>query len=195
MRRVKRRRRTLREQKERDMLSKKMEKALNQQVNAEVYSSYLYLAMAAWFSEKNLAGFVNWFKTQALEELYHGMKIYNFIEERGGRPMLDKIDKPPAKWDSMIAVFENVYSHEQKVTGMINGLVDIAIKEKDHATNNFLQWFVAEQVEEEASADEALQKLILAGEHGSGMFMLDKEFGARIFNIPLDLGIIVQPKV
>jgi ferritin len=171
------------------MLSEKMEKALNGQVNAEMYSSYLYLSMAAWFSTKNLAGFVNWFKIQALEELYHAMKIYAFIEERGGRVALDTIDKPPAEWDSAVAALENVYSHEQMVTGLINDLVTLSIGEKDHATNNFLQWFVKEQVEEEASAEDVLEKLKLVGEDGQGKFMMDRELAQRAFKIPPDIGI------
>ncbi|MFH7319304.1 ferritin [Desulfurivibrio sp. D14AmB] len=161
------------------MFSKKMEKSLNQQVNAELYSSYLYLSMSAYFSEINLAGCAHWMRLQAQEELLHGLKIYDYINERGGRALLASIEAPPQKWDSPVAVFENVLAHEQKVTGMINKLVDQAISEKDHATNNFLQWFVAEQVEEEASANEALQKMRLAAKEG-GLFILDQELARRV---------------
>ena len=141
------------------MIGKKMEDALNEQVNAELFSSYLYLSMESWFKSKNLSGFANWMRVQTQEEMTHAMKIYDFIDERGGRIALKAIDGPQTEWDSPLAVFEAVYEHEQKVTGLINDLVDLAIKEKDHATNSFLQWFVTEQVEEEASADEAIQQL------------------------------------
>ncbi len=170
------------------MLSEKIESALNQQVNAELYSSYLYLSMASFLGSLNLEGFVNWMKIQAMEEMYHVMKIYNFIEERGGRPVMESIDKPPGTWDSVDALFEAVLAHEQKVTGLINNLVNLAIQEKDHATNNFLQWFVSEQVEEEDSVNRVLQKLKLVDDKG-GLFMLDREVAARAMKIPLDLKI------
>lgn len=162
------------------MLSEKMESSLNKQVNAELYSSYLYLSMSAYFSETNLNGFAHWMRLQAREEMEHGLKIYDYINERGGRPVLVGIDAPPKSWNSPVDVFENVLSHEQKVTGMINDLVDLAIQEKDHATNNFLQWFVSEQVEEEASASEVLHKVKMAGSDGGGLFMLDQELGKRV---------------
>jgi ferritin len=121
---------------------------------------------------------------QAMEELSHGTKIFQYVNERGGRVWLDAIDKPPLKWASPLAVFQATYKHEQKVTGLINKLVDLAIKEKDHATENFLQWFVAEQVEEEASADEILQKLKMIGKDGGGLFMIDRELGQRTYTPP-----------
>ncbi len=166
------------------MISKKIEDALNSQVNAELYSSYLYLAMESWFKSKNLSGFANWMRVQAQEEMTHAMKLYDFIDERGGRNILKAIDGPPTEWDSPLAVFEAVYEHEQKVTSLINDLVDLATKEKDHATNNFLQWFISEQVEEEASADEAVQKLKMVEKAPGGMFMLDRELGQRVFTPP-----------
>jgi ferritin len=126
------------------MLSKKMEKAINQQINAELYSSYLYLSMATYFEAISLSGFSNWMRQQAQEELFHGMKMFDFVCERGGRV----IDQPPAKWASPLDVIKNVLSHEQKVTGLINDLVNLALDERDHATNIFLQWFVSEQVED-----------------------------------------------
>ena len=166
------------------MISKKMEKALNGQVNAELYSSYLYLSMESWFKSKNLNGFANWMRVQAQEEMSHAMKFYDFIDERGGRIVLKAIDGPPTEWDSPLTVFETVYEHEQKVTGLINDLVDLSIKEKDHATNSFLQWFVSEQVEEEASADAAVQQLKMVEGAPGGMFMLDRELGRRVFTPP-----------
>lgn len=163
------------------MIKKKMENELNKQLNAELYSSYLYLSMSAYFESMNLKGFANWMRVQAQEELVHAMKFYDYLNERGGRAVLMAIDAPPAKWQSPIAVFEHVYEHEQKVTGLIHDLVNLALSESDHATNNFLQWFVAEQVEEESSADEIVQKLKLIGDARGGVFMLDRELGQRVF--------------
>jgi len=163
------------------MLSKKMEEALNNQVNAEMYSAYLYLAMSAYFEDQNLPGFANWMYVQAKEEMTHAMKIYNYINDRGGRVSLEAIDKPPKDWDDAVRVAEEVYEHEQKVTGMIHDLVNLAREEKDHGTDNMLQWFVAEQVEEEANADELLQQLKFVGGQGQGMLMLDRELAKRVF--------------
>ncbi len=173
------------------MIGEKMEKALNDQINAEMYSSYLYLSMGAYLASLGLAGFENWMKIQALEEMYHAMKFYNFVEERGGRVKLGAIGQPPTQWDSPLAAFEAVAAHEAKVTGLINDLVNLAIQEKDHATNNFLQWFVKEQVEEEDSANTAVQNLKLVDNKG-GMFMLDREMGARVMNLPIDLKIVIN---
>lgn len=166
------------------MISKKMEEALNAQVNAELYSAYLYLSMESYFKSLNLNGFANWMRVQTQEEVSHAMKIYDFINERGGRAVLKAIDGPPTEWNSPLAVFEAAYAHEQKVTGLINDLVDLAIKEKDHATNSFLQWFVNEQVEEEASADDIVQQLKMMENAPGGMFMLDRELGQRVFTPP-----------
>jgi ferritin len=163
------------------MLSEKMEQALNDQVNAEIYSAYLYLAMSAYFEDQNFPGFANWMYVQAQEEMTHAMKIYNYVFDRGGRIKLKAIDTPPAEWDDPIKVVEEVYVHEQKVTKMIHDLVDLARSENDHGTDNMLQWFVAEQVEEEASADELLQKLKLIGGQGHGLLMIDKELSGRQF--------------
>ena len=161
------------------MLSEKMEKALNDQVNAEMYSAYLYLSMSAYFGSLNLEGSSSWMKIQALEEMSHAMKLYNFIEERGGRVTLAAIEAPRFEWASSLEVFESALEHERHVTALINKLVTLAIEEHDHASNNFLQWFVAEQVEEEAAADDVVQKLKLAGKGAGAMFMLDRELGRR----------------
>jgi ferritin len=134
------------------MMKENVAKGLNSQLNAEMYSSYLYLSMSAYCKTLNLDGFANWLYVQAQEEMVHSMKFYDFINQRGAKVILDKIDAPPVEWDSVEAVFENVYAHEQKVSGLINDLVDLALEERDHATNIFLQWFVTEQVEEEESA-------------------------------------------
>lgn len=166
------------------MIKNKIEKALTSQINAEMYSSYLYLSMSSYFSSINLNGFANWMRVQAQEELTHAMKFYDYVIERGGRVTVAAIEAPPAKWDSPLQVFEHVYTHEQKVTGLINDLVNLAIAEKDHATTAFLQWFVTEQVEEESSADEIVQKVKLVGDQGAGLLMLDQELGQRVFTPP-----------
>ena len=166
------------------MIKEKIQKALNQQLNAELFSSYLYLSMAAYFESINLKGFANWMRVQTQEELVHAMKFYDFIIERGGKAVLASIEGPPTEWESPLAVFEHAYQHEQKVTGLINKLVNLATAEQDHATNNFLQWFVAEQVEEEASADEVVHKIKLMGDASGGLFMLDRELAQRVFTPP-----------
>ena len=170
------------------MISKKMEEALNEQVNAELYSSYLYLSMESFFKSQNLNGFANWMRIQTQEEVMHAMKMYDFINERGGRVLLKAIEGPQTEWDSTLAVFKAVSEHEQKVTGLINNLVDLAITEKDHATNSFLQWFVNEQVEEEASADEIVQQLKMMENAPGGIFMFDRELGQRVFTPPATEG-------
>lgn len=158
--------------------------ALNFQLNRELYSGYLYLSMGAFFEAQDLSGFANWMRIQAQEELSHAMKFYDYLVQRGGRVVLTKIEEPPKEWDSPQAAFEHVYEHEQMVTGLINDLVDLAVSLKDHATNNFLQWFVAEQVEEEESSSGVLQKVKMAGDSTSALYMLDKELGERIFHPP-----------
>ncbi len=171
------------------MITKTMEKALNDQINAEFYSGYLYLSMAAYFESINLAGFANWMRVQTQEELAHGMIMYNFLNERGGRVTLAAIETPPVEWKTAQKVFEDVYAHEQKVTGLINKLVDLAIKERDHATNAFLQWFVTEQVEEELNASTILNQLKIAGNVPNALFMIDRELAARVFNLPMQLAV------
>ncbi len=163
-----------------------MEKALNRQINAEMYSAYLYLSMASYFEDVDLEGCAKWMKAQTQEEMIHAMKIYDFVIERGGRVLLDAIQAPQQEWDSALAVFEHAYEHEKYVTSLINDLMNLAIEEKDHATQIFLQWFVSEQVEEEASASGVVQKLKLAGaSKGGGLFMVDRELGQRPLPIPM----------
>lgn len=166
------------------MLNKRLEEALNRQLNAELYSAYLYLSMSAYFKNAGLDGLARWMQVQAMEETTHALKFYDFICDRGGRVLLQPIAGPPTEWASPLAVFEATVAHEEKVSGLINDLVNLAVEEKDHATNNFLQWFVSEQVEEEASANEAAQQLRLVDQSQGGLFMLDRELGARIFTPP-----------
>ena len=166
------------------MIKKKMETAINKQINAELYSAYLYLSMSAYFQTLNLGGFANWMRIQAQEELTHAMKFYDYLIERGGRATMLIIEAPKTTWPSPLAAFEDVYKHEQKVTGLINDLMNLAATEKDHASVNMLHWFVDEQVEEESSADDIVQKLKLVGKGGSGLLMLDQQLGQRIFTPP-----------
>ena len=161
------------------MLTEKMQTALNGQMNAELYSSYLYLSMNAYFKSVNLDGFANWMYYQAQEELEHAMKFYDFVIQRGGRVQLSQIEAPPSEWNSPLAVFEDTLAHEQKVTGLINDLVEIANEEKDHASQIFLQWFVSEQVEEEDSVGGVLEQLKLMGEAQGGLFIMDREMAKR----------------
>jgi ferritin len=161
-----------------------MQEALNGQLNAELYSSYLYLSMSAHFQSLNLAGFANWMRVQAQEEMVHAMKFYDFINGRGGRVTLAAVEGPPTEWESPLAAFEAALRHEQKVTGLINALVSLAAGEQDYATNIFLQWFVTEQVEEEALAGDVVQELKLVGPEGSGLLPIDRELATRVFTMP-----------
>lgn len=168
------------------MLDSKMQKALNEQINAEMFSAYLYLAMVAYFNDLGLSGFAAWMTTQAQEEMVHAVKFFNYIVERGGRVELDQIEKPQAEWDSPIAAFKDAYKHEQYITGRINDLVNLAVEIKDNVTNQMLLWFVKEQVEEEENAAEIVQKLVSIQDAPGGINMLDKELSARIplFTMP-----------
>ena len=162
------------------MVGDKMQEALNEQINRELYSEYLYLAMSAWFQELGLVGMAQWMRMQALEENIHAMKIFDYVSEVGGKVHLKGIDEPPTDFGCPLSAFEAALEHEKFITGSINELVDLAIAERDHASNNFLQWYVTEQVEEEASAGEVVDKLKLAGDAGNGLLMLDDQLGQRL---------------
>ncbi len=161
------------------MLTEKMEKALNKQINEELYSSYLYLAMSAWFESVNLPGCAAWMAAQAREENGHAMKFFKFINERRGRVLLQGIKEPPKEWKSPLAAFEASLNHEQHITGRIDDLMNLAIEEKDHATAGVLQWFVSEQVEEEAHVDGIVQKIKMAEKAPGAMLMMDHALGER----------------
>ncbi len=161
------------------VISEKIEKAINEQINAELYSSYLYLSMAAYFEANNWLGFAAWMKIQAKEENEHAMKFYKYVFERGGRVVLAGIDTPKTEWKSPLAAFEDAYAHELKVTGLINGLVNLAKKDNDYATESMLKWFIDEQVEEEASAALIIEKLKRIKDSTNGLFMLDHKLGER----------------
>lgn len=166
------------------MLKEVIEKRLNDQVNRELYSAYLYYSMAAYFDAMNLAGFTHWMKVQAQEEVSHAERIFHYIGERGGRVALAPIEAPPTQWDSPLDAMECAYKHECSVTELYNQCVTLVLQENDHPTNTLLQWFVAEQIEEEASADAVLQKLKLIGSDSSGLFLLDGELQKRVFVPP-----------
>ncbi|MDC7223226.1 MAG: ferritin [Spirochaetales bacterium] len=160
-------------------IDKKMEDAINEQINAEMHSAYLYLSMATWFEEKNLGGFAHWMKGQYMEETMHAMKMYNFLTERGGRVLLKPIKEVDTDWADQIAVFEQVAAHEALVTSLINKLVRLSRELDDYASESFFMWFVDEQVEEEATADEILQKLKMIKDDPTGTFQMDTELSAR----------------
>jgi ferritin len=162
-------------------MKERMLNALNEQINAEQYSALLYLSMSAWFEEKGLPGFANWMYIQYQEELTHANKIFKFVNERSGRVKLKAIEQMPVEFDSVVDVVEKTLEHEKHVTSLIHNLVDIAIEERDHATQSFLKWFVDEQVEEEANVTEILDTLKLINGQGNGIFMLDREMRQRTF--------------
>jgi len=166
------------------MISKEMNEAINCQINAELYSSYLYLSMSTWFSERSLSGFATWMRGQAQEELFHSIKMLDYVLERGGKVEYGVIDKPVGDWSTPLDVMEETAAHEAKVTGLINDLVEIALEKRDHATNIFLQWFVTEQVEEEASVGEIVEKMKMIGDASQGLFAMDMELGKRVFTPP-----------
>jgi ferritin len=166
------------------MISPKMESAFNDQIAAEFYSAHLYLSMASYLESIDLPGFANWMRVQYQEEVAHGMKMFEYVIERDGRALVKGFDGPPSEWKSPLDVFESSYAHEQKVTGLINNLMEIAQAEKDHAAQIFLQWFINEQVEEEASAKAIIQQLKLLGDSKAGLFQTDRELGQRVFTPP-----------
>ena len=161
------------------MLSKKLHNGLNDQINAELFSAYLYLAMSSWFKAQNLEGFASWLQFQAQDEVDHAMKFYGYLHDKGADVELKQIDAPQKSWKSPLAAFEDAYKHEVYVSSLINDLADLAVAEKDHATNVFLHWFVEEQVEEEASALAVVEKLKLVATHPGGVYMLDREMASR----------------
>lgn len=160
-------------------LEDKMVKALNEQINKEIFSAYLYFSMAAYFDSLNLDGFAKWMKVQSKEELSHAQKIYDYIYDKDGTVELDKIDKPTKSWDSPLSAFKEAYNHELTVTRSIDDLVDLAKEIHDHATENFLQWFVAEQIEEEANTKKIVDTLEMIGDNKTALFMFNGQLGSR----------------
>ena len=161
------------------MINSKIAAALNDQLNMEYHSAYSYLAMSAYFLTQNLNGFAHWMRVQAQEELAHGMKIYDFLDDREAEIRFRALDAPKQSWDSPLDVFEDSLAHEQKVSQSIYNIADLALSERDHATHTFLQWFIAEQVEEEAAVKELIDTLKLVGAEGNGLFLLDRDLARR----------------
>ena len=170
------------------MICRKIEEALNVQLNAEFYSAYLYLSMAGYFESIDLKGFAKWMRAQVQEEQFHAMKLYDYIFGRGGRVTLRSIDAPPGEWDCPLAVFEATLEHEQKVTGLINDLVYLAREENDNASEVYLQWYVCEQVEEENNVSTVLGQLKLIKDSPQAMFIMDKDMALRVFTPPVPEG-------
>ncbi|PID78086.1 MAG: ferritin [Deltaproteobacteria bacterium] len=166
------------------MLNEKVEKALNDQLNAESFSAYLYLSMSSYFESLNMKGFATWMRVQAEEEYVHAKKFYDFILQRGGRIRLKGFEDPQTDWDSPEDAFAGSLHHEEYITSRINSLMNIAIEEKDHATQIFLQWFVTEQVEEEDNVGSVLSQIRMMGETKNGLYMLDRELGQRSLEEP-----------
>ena len=167
------------------MITAKMEKAFNEQINKELYSAYLYLSMQAYFERLNLTGFVNWMSVQVQEENAHAMGMYNYVNERGGKVELLAIDKPQTDWESPLDVFRHVLEHEEYVTSRINALMDVADGEKDRAALSFLDWYLKEQVEEESNVGGVLAKLELIGDDKHALLLLDKDLATRTFVAPV----------
>jgi ferritin len=161
------------------VLSKAMQDAINEQIKNELYSAYLYLSMSAYAEADNLPGFAHWMRAQTQEEVEHAMKFYHFVNERGGRVVLQAIDQPPVEFESPVALFEMTLEHERKVTGMIYDLYELALKEKDYPAQVMLHWFIEEQVEEESTATQILETLRMGGEDGQALIMMDRALAKR----------------
>ncbi len=165
-------------------MNKTIETAFNDHLNAELFSSYLYLSMANYFAAENLEGMAQWMRIQVEEERIHALKFLDFINERGGRVTLGQIDQPKLKWQNALNVFEEAYAHECMISGKINDLLDVAREQSDHAAAAFLQWFISEQVEEEATALAIVGKLKLVGDHSMGLLMMDQQLAQRVPSAP-----------
>ena len=168
------------------MMNKKIEEAFNEQLNAELFSSYLYLSMVNYFADENLDGMATWMRIQTDEERMHGMKFLDFINDRGGRTVLKQIDQPKIEWSSALEAFQDGYNHECLISSKINDLVTLANAEGDHAASAFLQWFVTEQVEEEATALAVVEKLKKIGDNPVGLLMIDDQLSQRAPAAPAD---------
>ncbi len=161
------------------MPSKKIESALNQQIQSEFYSAYLYLSMSAYCQEIHLDGFAHWLQVQSKEEIDHAMRLYNYLNNRGGRVILQAIDRPPENFKSPRRMFEQILKHEQGISQAIHKLYKLAQDEKDYATEVELQWFIKEQVEEEKTAGDILQKIIMVGDQPAALLMMDHHLDSR----------------
>ncbi len=163
------------------MLSPRIEEALNAQINAEMWSAYLYLSMSAWCHSNGQSGMGKWFEVQFKEEQDHAQILFNYIVQRGGKVTLSAIDAVPTEWENVLEVFESTLKHENKVTSLINNLFALTLEENDFATQSMLKWFIDEQVEEEDNAQTIIDKLRMIKDNGYGLYMIDKELGARTY--------------
>lgn len=166
------------------MIKKEVLDAINEQINAESYSAYMYLSMAAYYESIGLSGFAHWMKIQYQEEAAHAIKFFNYVTERAGKVVLKAIEQVPVEFAGVVDVFEKTLIHENHVTESINNLMSVAISANDHATQSFLRWFVDEQVEEEANVEKILATLKLINGQGNGIFMMDRELSQRVFVDP-----------
>jgi len=167
------------------MINEKVGNIINEQINKELYSAYLYLSMSAYFSEIGLLGFANWMRVQTQEEQAHAMLMYDFLINRGAKVVLKTVDAPPSNWTTPLQVLEEVLVHEVYVTSLINNIITVAEEVKDRATISYMNWFIDEQVEEEANAQDIISKLKLIGEDKSALYLLDKDLAARVFVQPV----------
>jgi len=167
------------------MIKQILQDAINEQINKEIFSAYYYLSMVAYLESEDLPGFAQFFRIQVEEEKFHAMKLFDYVNERGGKVILKGINNPKTDFESPLQVFELAYKHEQYVTELINNLMDITIKENDHALRSFLQWFIDEQVEEEATMSKYVNQLERINGNGQGLIMLDRELAQRIFVPPV----------
>lgn len=163
------------------MIKKTIEDAINKQIVREIYSSNLYLSISAYFHNQSLDGFANWMRVQAQEEMVHAMKFFDFVLDRQGLPKIGTIEAPPTDFKNPITALESAYQHEQLVSSWINELSDLAAKESDHATVVLLQWYITEQVEEEATSSQLVDKVKMIGDNKAGLFLLDNELKQRKF--------------
>ncbi len=169
------------------MLDPRVQDAINDQINFELYSAYIYYSMQSWLESEGFTGFANWMAVQVKEEISHAQIMFDYVNERGGRVLLKGIEGPSNEWESPLHIFETALEHEQIVTGRIHKIMDLALETKDHASSQWLQWFVAEQVEEEAAASEIVGKLKWAKDAPGVLFQMDSELGTRVFNLPSPL--------
>lgn len=168
------------------MLKKPMESAINEQINKEMYSAYLYMAMSAYADENGLKGIAHWFMVQFHEEMVHAMKLYEYVQDQGNTLSLDAIEKPSGTFTTALSLFEAALAHEQYITKSINDLMELALNEKDHASKTFLEWYVTEQVEEEKNVNDIIQTLRMIGDNTAALYLYDKELSARTVNVPTD---------
>lgn len=177
------------------MLNKRMEQSLNEQMNRELYSAYLYLSMSSYCTNKGLKGFANWFMVQYHEEMFHAMKFYEYINLQGGRAILAAIPQPPSSFESPSDMFNKTLQHEQFITKSINELMELAIAEKDHATQIMLQWYVTEQVEEESNDNEIISQLKIIKDDPQGIMLLDRELAGRMTTVPTEFSKGIQAAI